>query len=580
MYEPNVFVVLKPRDGKNRAQSAFKLPHNARWFRRATGGVAEQATIGSRDVTPADSSEYEDEDEGIVDRLVVTFHEVMRLPNLSNGLQAGTNTATSHILLGHRGTKGISGQQYSITVDDDLCIWLHDYTSTHGTAVGYSGQNEKETHKKDTWILAYQPGKRNRFGDITINCGGLVTAVEFPNHTIQTPDPKYIEALKAFAAECKNEVVPAVEGLDLDTQSSTQAPSEAHTISDRLVYYKEKKIGSGSFAQVYRLIRARDGKFVAAKIFTPPAGNNKRARDKAESTWLASIRREYTLIKDNPHPNVIQVFELRETPEVMITMPYYQGGSMAQAGIVAEEKFVTAFGQILDCLAYLHARNIVHRDLKPENILFEPVPYFKVVVSDFGLSKAIEGLGRLQTFCGTLKYAAPEIFPGTGGYGALADIWSVAVMELEWLHGIPVPPPVPLPKQGEDSVPDRLWRTWSVKWMTKLRDYLNEEDSGQVVDILSNMLTWKESRWSASCCLRKGFENGLFKRRNVDGLVMCTNDEEEAVDLPQAALESDGATKDSQPSVTSASSMQRQNQGQGIDTDATIILGDDRLSIW
>ncbi|KAL2276395.1 hypothetical protein FJTKL_00932 [Diaporthe vaccinii] len=211
----------------------------------------------------------------------------------------------------------------------------------------------------------------------------------------------------------------------------------------------------------------------------------------------------------------------------MITMPYYRSGSMAQAGIVAEEKFVTAFGQILDCLAYLHARNIIHRDLKPENILFEPAPYFKVVVSDFGLSKAIEGLGRLQTFCGTLKYAAPEIFPGTRGFGALADIWSVAVMELEWLHGIPVPPPVPLPKQGETLVPDQL----SVKWMTKLRDYLNEEDSGQAVD----------------------------KRRNVDGLVMCTNDKEGAVDLAQAALESDGATKDSQPSATSASSIQRQN---------------------
>ncbi|OAA63441.1 hypothetical protein SPI_03604 [Niveomyces insectorum RCEF 264] len=150
MYEPDVFVVLKPRDEKNRAQSAFKLQHNARWFRPATGGVAETATIGSRDVTPANDSESKDEDKGKVDRLVVTFPELIRLPNLSNGLQAGTDIARSHILLGHRGTKAISAQQYRIAVDDYLYIYLHDYTSTHGTAVGYSGQNEKEAHTKDT----------------------------------------------------------------------------------------------------------------------------------------------------------------------------------------------------------------------------------------------------------------------------------------------------------------------------------------------------------------------------------------------------------------------------------------------
>ncbi|KAK5651041.1 hypothetical protein OQA88_1063 [Cercophora sp. LCS_1] len=503
MYEPNVFVVLKPRDGRNRAQSAFKLTHNARWFRPATRGVAKQATIGSRDITPADNSESEYEVEESVDRLVVTFLELLQLPNLSNGLQAGTDKAESHILLGHRGTRGISGQQYGIAVDDRLCIWLHDFTSTHGTAVGYNGQNEREIHGKDTWILAYEPGKRNQFGDITINCGGLVIAVEFPNHTVQKPDPKYIEYLAAFAAECKNEVFPPVEGLDLATQPSTQAPSETHTISDRLVYYK--------------LIRARDGKFVAAKIFTPPA-SNKRSRGQADSRWLTDIRREYTLIKGNPHqeqlrcptlskqPNVIQVFELRETPEVMITMRYYRSGSIAQAGIVAEEKFVTAFGQILDCLTHLHSKRVVHRDIKPENILFEPAPYFKVVVSDFGLSKAI--------------------------------------------GGIPEPPSAPVARRGNDRAPDQLWRAWSERWMTTLRDHLYNEESGQLVDILDKMLIQKESRWPASQCLREGFENGLFKRRNADGLVICTN-EEEVIRSPQAASEMDGATEDSQPSASS-----------------------------
>ncbi|KAK2591045.1 hypothetical protein QQS21_011277 [Conoideocrella luteorostrata] len=585
MYGPEVFLVLKPLDSSNRARSAFRLPQNAQWFRPGTGGVAEHASIGSRDVTPAFDLGLGDEIEETLDRLVVTFPELMRLQNLGGGLQAGTNQTLSHILLGHRGTKGVSNQQYRIAVDHNLHIWLHDYTSTHGTAVGYGGQNVQEIRKKETWILAFEPSKEeDSLEKITIHCGGLVTDVKFPNHATKTPHPRYIEYLKAFAAECKPEVVPVVGGLDLHSQATTQAPSEAHIISDRLIYFKEKQIGRGSFARVHRLISLRDGKVFAGKIFTPPASKNKRSLDSVESKWLAGIRREYTLIKEHPHPNVIQAFELRETPEVMMVMPYYPSGSIAQAPNMSEEKFVTAFGQIIDCLAFLHSKNIVHRDLKPENILYEPAPYFKVVVSDFGLAKAIEGLG-LQTFCGTLRYAAPEIFPGTRGYGALADVWSLAVMELEWLHGIPEPPTVPKPRRADGKVSEQLWMTWSARWMQKLKNHLDDEESGQVIDMLNNMLTWEASRWSASRCLKKGFENGLFRRRLTDGLVMCTNDDQ-TIDSPRAAAKSGRVTTESQPSASSASpaspasSVQRQKQGQGIDLDATIILGDGRLGIW
>lgn len=64
-------------------------------------------------------------------------------------------------------------------------------------------------------------------------------------------------------------IVPGFH-LQLDSQAATEPPSEAHTASERLVYYKEREIGSGAFSRVFRLIRARDGKFFAAKIFIPP----------------------------------------------------------------------------------------------------------------------------------------------------------------------------------------------------------------------------------------------------------------------------------------------------------------------
>ena len=306
MYDHNVFAVLTASDQKNKASSAFKLPQNLTWFRKAIGGVAEEPTIDSREATPAANPQSDDEDEklGAVDRLVLTFDELLKHP--LNGIQFGTNPSLSHILLGHRGTKGISAKQYNITIDDDLCIWLHDYHSTHGTAVGYSGQNLNEVRNNETWILAYRPGTGNRFGEISIRSGGLRIKIEFPNHVVA--EPRYVENLQAFVNKCKEEV-PAVEGLGLDSKATTQAPSEAQSLGRELIYYIDKRIGKGAFGEVYRNIRAREGKYFAAKTFIPPA--NKRKRDEFDPAWLTGIRREFAVMKDNPHVSAPQLCPLR-----------------------------------------------------------------------------------------------------------------------------------------------------------------------------------------------------------------------------------------------------------------------------
>ena len=137
MYNHNVFAVLTACDQKNKASSAFKLPLNSRWFREAMGGVAQEPTLDSREATPAEDSQSDDNEPSAVNRLVVTFSELIKNP--LNAIQAGTNLTLSHILLGHRGTKGISARQYNIVVDDDLWIWLHDYYSAHGTTVSHNG---------------------------------------------------------------------------------------------------------------------------------------------------------------------------------------------------------------------------------------------------------------------------------------------------------------------------------------------------------------------------------------------------------------------------------------------------------
>ena len=69
--------------------------------------------------------------------------------------------------------------------------------------------------------------------------------------------------------------------------------------------------------------------------------------------------------------------------------------------------------QVLHALDYIHTNGVVHRDIKPENLLVYSKEPFVVKLADFGLSKMIDGndKGGMVTFCGTLLYCAPEVYP-------------------------------------------------------------------------------------------------------------------------------------------------------------------------
>lgn len=200
----DVFAVLTARGTNIRVNRAFKLAHNARWFQPAVGGVEEQPTISSREPTPP----VDDDDEKDADRLVLTFSGLMQLGGLGEGIRAGTDRTLSHILLGRRGTPGVSSHQYSIVIDDELRIWLRDRYSSYGTSVAYSGQDLGNKRVNESWLLASKPSKPNRFGRVAIGSGDLAIEIEFPNHGGQ--DPQYLANLRALVDKEKED-----EGLGM-----------------------------------------------------------------------------------------------------------------------------------------------------------------------------------------------------------------------------------------------------------------------------------------------------------------------------------------------------------------------------
>lgn len=115
-------------------------------------------------------------------------------------------------------------------------------------------------------------------------------------------------------------------------------------------------------------------------------------------------------------PNIVQYIDHHEHDRwIYIIMEYVPMGELSTylstQGKIKEDMVQTIARQILRALHYLHKRRITHRDIKPDNILIASLDPLRVKLSDFGLSKVTQEETFLKTFCGTLLYCAPEVYP-------------------------------------------------------------------------------------------------------------------------------------------------------------------------
>ncbi|XP_067336570.1 MAP/microtubule affinity-regulating kinase 3a isoform X1 [Channa argus] len=199
---------------------------------------------------------------------------------------------------------------------------------------------------------------------------------------------------------------------------SSEEPQQPHIGNYRLL----KTIGKGNFAKVKLARHILTGREVAIKIID---------KTQLNPNSLQKLFREVRIMKILNHPNIVKLFEVIETERTLyLVMEYASGGEvfdyLVAHGRMKEKEARAKFRQIVSAVQYCHQKHIVHRDLKAENLLLDADMNIKI--ADFGFSNEFTLGNKLDTFCGSPPYAAPELFQGKKYDGPEVDVWSLGVI--------------------------------------------------------------------------------------------------------------------------------------------------------
>ncbi|XP_075981218.1 serine/threonine-protein kinase NIM1-like isoform X2 [Anticarsia gemmatalis] len=189
-----------------------------------------------------------------------------------------------------------------------------------------------------------------------------------------------------------------------------------------------KVLGKGHFARVEEATHRIIGKKVAIKIIDLTCIKEEYAR--------RNLHREPRVMAKLRHPCIAALYEtMMHGPRLYVVMEAAGGGDLCTHVLGAralsrglpEARARSLAAQLVSAVRHMHARGVVHRDLKMENIMLDSTKQFIKIV-DFGLSNMWSVGASLRTPCGSLEYAAPELFVDGRRYGPEVDLWSIGVI--------------------------------------------------------------------------------------------------------------------------------------------------------
>ncbi len=207
-------------------------------------------------------------------------------------------------------------------------------------------------------------------------------------------------------------------------------------------------VGQGGMGVVHAAYDEQLDRKVALKLLRTPERADTRARLVREAQAMARLS----------HPNVVQIYEIGESRELVggqpvayLVMEFVDGQTLAhwlREQPRSRAAILDVFAQAGRGLAAAHAAGLVHRDFKPQNVMLRRDDG-RALVMDFGLALGDAGptmvdgesveldsreLTATGTILGTPAYMAPEQFDGLTA-DAKTDQFSFCVALWEALLG-------------------------------------------------------------------------------------------------------------------------------------------------
>jgi serine/threonine protein kinase len=222
-----------------------------------------------------------------------------------------------------------------------------------------------------------------------------------------------------------------------DLHCSNCPPDYTYELRERLTrglegrYKILRLLGRGGMAAVFLAEDLVLERRVAIKVLPPDMSR--------DAQLITRFQREAKTAAKLDHPSIIPIHRVEsEAGLVYIVMKYVPGKSLEEVlarGRLPVDQVRLILREAALALGHAHRRHVVHRDVKPANIMLDTEG--RVVLTDFGISKALEGTTQITgtgTIIGTPAYMAPEQAKGKEVDGR-ADQYSLAIVGYRALTG-------------------------------------------------------------------------------------------------------------------------------------------------
>ena len=172
---------------------------------------------------------------------------------------------------------------------------------------------------------------------------------------------------------------------------------------------------------------------------------------RANSKLQLQIEREVTVLRNLPHPHLVQLDDvLYSQTHLFVITRYCEGGELFEALEEANSRVSAKGGdpglllsivkrlgkELLTAVHFLHTQGIAHRDIKLEHVFLDEDNHVRL--GGFSMAAAMEQPRRrvqggsdtvpLTVCCGSKHYACPEVVDGVEYDGRAADAWSCGVL--------------------------------------------------------------------------------------------------------------------------------------------------------